>query len=357
MFRFLFLTTALAGVASVAVAQDAYANGSYSHAGGSVAHGAQPTLGSVYDSAAPVYQTAPTYDTLGGQYQVAPATTQTYGVDVHSGTVQADTAYAPAQSTTQTYSIAPGNSQTYTVPAGQDATYNIVVPTAAPAPVYAQPEAIYAPQPVAAATGWAARGVYFGARGGVTSNDDTKFTIAGLKKKPSNTVRSEYDTGYTGSVVVGYGARQPHGWGYRMELEAGYQTASVDTHTISGIGKFGGNEAKGDAKTLYGFVNAYGDIPITDRLALTAGGGVGIGTVKFEDYGVAGAGKALDDSATTFGYHLDAGVSYQVSEQVALEALYRYQTFVDAEVRTENGNDTKIDLTSHSVLAGVRVGF
>ena len=350
MFRFLFLTTALAGIAG-----SAYANGSYSHAGGvhvdgSVTYGAQPTLGSVYEA-------APTYGTLGGQYEVAP-TVATHGAAVHTGGVNTGVTYAPAQSTTQTYSIMPGNSQTYTVPAGQDATYNIVVPTAAPAPVYApQPEAVYAPQPVAAG-GWAARGVYFGARAGLTSTDDTKFTIAPLKKGPSNTVRTAYDEpGYTGSVVVGYGARQPHGWGYRMELEAGYQSASVDTHTISGIGKFGGNDAKGDAKTLYGFANVYGDVPITDRLSLTAGGGVGIGKVKFEDYGVKGAGKALDDSATAFGYHLDAGMSYQVSEQVALEALYRYQTFVDAEVRTENGNDTKIDLTNHSVLAGVRVGF
>lgn len=368
MFRSLFLTTALVGITGVSMTQDAHATGTYTAPmGGTVTLDAQPMLGSVYDTAGPVYEpVSENYETLGGQYGViAPApmadTAVHTGYTGHAGhavTTHTEQSYtvapAPAPSTTQTYTIAPGNSQTYTVPPGQNATYNIVVPTPAPAPVvsYAQPQTHVAPQ----AAGWAARGVYIGARGGITRNRDTAFTIKGLKGKPANRIKTGYDKGYTGAAVIGYGVRQAHGWGYRVELEGGYQSAAVDTHVVQGV-KFSGDKARGDAKTLYGFVNAYADLPVTQHLSLTAGGGVGVGKIKFDGYGVKGRGEALDDSATALGYHLDAGVVYQVSDKVALEALYRYQSFVDAEIRTENGNDQKIDLDSHSVLAGVRVGF
>lgn len=364
MLRSLFLTTALAGLATSAFAQGAYVDGTYTSVGGSItvpAHGAptlqgQPILGTAYDA-----PHAGSVDTVtGGQYQTiseAPVVHDEYQqhAPVADHHYQQASPAAPMLQN-QTITATPGFSQTYTVPAGQHATYNVVVPTAAPAVTYAQPVApVYA---APAAAGWKARGVYVGARAGVTRVGDTDFVVAGEHGKPASYIRTEHEKrGYTGALVAGYGARTPQGWGYRVEVEGGYQKAGVESHLVRGTGKFDGNDAFGDSKVLYGFVNVYGDVPITDRLALTAGGGVGVGRVKFDNYGVRGAGTALDDSATALGYHLDAGVTYQVTDAVALEALYRYQSFVDAEVRTENGNDQKLDLDSHSILAGVRVGF
>jgi len=345
MLRSLFLTTALISVAGTATASGVYVNGTYTPAGGSItlpADGSmtigaqQPTLGTAYGAQSGGYHTAAPSPAVGGQYEVVPA--------------------APTHGGHQTLSVTPGSSQTFTVPTDQNTTYNVVVPAAAPAVTYAQPETHHYAEP--AASGWKARSVYVGARAGVTSPRDTDFTVGAFQGNPPADIKSTYEEpGYTGSLVVGYGARTAHGWGYRVELEGGYQTAKVDSHTIEGVGKFEGDYAEGDTKVLYGFVNAYGDIPITHRLALTAGGGVGIGHVDFDGYGVRGVGTALDDSATAFGYHLDAGVTYQLTDAVALEALYRYQSFINAEVTTENGNDEKIDLDSHSLLAGVRVGF
>ncbi len=355
MLRSLFFTTALVGIASSAAAQGVYVNGVYTPAGGSVTVpangsvtlGAEPTLGTTYDTIGAGTQPTTGYQTLGGQYEAV-----THSPTTHSQTTHSQTSNA------QTLTITPGSSQTFTVPTGQDTTYNVVVPAAAAAPVttYAPQPEIYAESP---AIGWKARGVYVGARAGLTSPRDTDFTIGAFRGNPPAGVKTDYDEpGYTGSLVVGYGARPTNGaWGYRVELEGGYQTANVNSHTIEGAGRFSGGDAQGDTKILYGFVNAYGDIPLTDRLALTAGGGVGIGYVDFDGHAVRGIGTALDDSAAAFGYHLDAGVSYQLSEAVALEAIYRYQSFIDAEVTTENGNEQKIDVDSHSVLAGVRVGF
>jgi len=339
MIRTLFLTTALIGIvghSATATAQGVYINGVYTPAGGTMSIpadgtftvGAQPTLGTTYDAGA----------AAGGQYQVSPQGIVTTTPSAGHGAVTAT----------------PGYSQTYTIPTDQDATYNIVVPSAAPAVTYAEPT--YAAEPAAA--GWRARGIYVGARAGVTLPRDTEFTVGPEGANSSADIRNSYDDpGYTGSLVAGYGGRTAGGWGYRVEVEGGYQSAEVESHRVSGVGTFKGKDVSGDTKVLYGFVNAYGDIPVSERVALTVGGGVGVGRVEFDNHGISGAGTALDDTATAFGYHLDAGVSYQLTETVALEALYRYQSFIDAGLRTENGNTEDVDVDSHNLLLGARVGF
>jgi opacity protein-like surface antigen len=336
--KLLLAATALGLIGHVTsvTAQGVYVNGVYTEAGqsitipatGNVTIGGSPTLGTEYG----------TTTSQGGQYQV---TSDGYVAQNQTYTIPATT-----------------SSQTYTVPTDQDTTYNIVVPSAAPATTYTQPASYAAPTYVEPrASGWTARGVYVGARAVVGLPRDTSFTVDDAVDGAPTTVDNEYDDPrFGGSLLVGYGARSA-GWGYRVELEGGYQSADVERHTLSGLGTFGSDVAEGDTSVLYGFVNLYGDVPITDRLALTAGGGIGLGKVDFDGHGVRGLGQVLDDDGVAFGYHLDAGVAYNVTDTIALEALYRYQRFVDAELTTENGNTEDVDVSSHNFIAGVRVGF
>ncbi len=365
MLRSFLLTTALVGVAGAAAAQDVHMGGAYVATDGIVTLGEPISASSLPRSGIPVHHidamshggTMPhggtihggSYEVLGGQYEVVGPQEIVQPI--------AAPALLPAPATTQTVTMTPGTPQSFTMPHGQNATYNIVVPAAtAPAVTYAPTAPVYA-APAPAAVGWKARGVYVGARAGVVSQRDTDFDIRDLETGKIGTIESSYDDpGYTGSLVVGYGARSKAGWGYRVELEGGYQSAEVDRHTI-GKTKVSSRESVGDVNVTYGFVNAYGDIALTDRIALTAGGGVGAGHVSFDKFGTRSTGTALDDSDTAFGYHLDAGVAYQLTDKVALEALYRYQSFMDVEVRTENGNRDKIDLDNHSILVGARVGL
>jgi|GEM_PF-936989 len=351
MLRSLYLSTALVGLAGTAMAQGTYVDttGYTPHTGtygtaidGTVTLGEQPLIGTTYGTVP--METMPMHSapiTTGGQYTVAPSTAITMPASGH-----------------QTITATPGTSQTFTIPSGQNATYNIVVPSTAPA-VVQQAQPTYAPvQQVAPALGWKARGVYVGARAGVTATRDTQFNLGRRPGEAGTEIRNEYDDpSYTGSLVAGYGARSTEGWGYRVEVEGGYQTAEIDAHELIGVARATGPDALGDANVLYGFVNVYGDVELTDRLGLTAGGGVGLGHIEFDKYGIRGGDPVLDDSATAFGYHLDAGVTYQLTDKVALEAMYRYQEFLGANVRTEAGNEDDIDLESHSILAGVRVGL
>lgn len=220
------------------------------------------------------------------------------------------------------------------------------------APVYAAPAvavpAVKAKKPRGA---WSSR-VYVGARGGWTGTRDTGFNIA------TGGVRNSYENrGYNVAAVVGWGAKIKKSIGYRLEAELGYQTADVDSHRVGGT-TFG-SAAEGDTSTLYGFANAYLDVPLFSRLNGIIGGGAGIGRVEFDGHGIdlAGVGTVVDDADTVFGYHLDAGLSYDVTDRLALEAMYRYTQFVDVELKAEDGTRSDDDVSSHNVLVGARYGF
>lgn len=234
----------------------------------------------------------------------------------------------------------------------QPATYTVPAVTApAPQPVtsYAVPAA---PAPHAK-RGWSSK-VYVGARGGWTRARDSEFDLV------PGQVTNKYDNaGYTVAALVGWGGKVQNSIGYRLELEGGYSSVEIDKHTL-GANTFTGANAFGDTNVLYGFANAYLDIPVAQRVNAIVGGGVGLGRIEFDGHGINGGGgnvTAMDDEDTAFGYHLDAGVSYDVTNQLSLEAMYRYTSFVDAELTATDGTSSDVDLDSHNVLIGARYGF
>ena len=223
----------------------------------------------------------------------------------------------------------------------------------APAPVAVAPVAV---APVVAAPivrtnaaprGWNSR-IYVGARGGLAFQRDTDFVANRVK------VETEYDDpAYSISAVAGWAAKVNNNIQYRLEAEIGYQFADVDSFSSPGATSTG---ASGDAETIFAFANAYVDVPIIDRLSGTVGGGLGVGRVDFDDLSFSG-GTLVDDDDTAFGYHLDAGLTYDITDQIALEALYRYTSFVDVEVTAVDGTTSEDNLDSHNVLIGARYGF
>ncbi len=216
-------------------------------------------------------------------------------------------------------------------------------------------QAPVAPAPVIvakpAARGWSSQ-VYVGARGGWSGIKDTGFGIQG------SNVRNDYeDRGYNVAAVVGWGAKVSNSIGYRLEAELGYQTADVDSHRVGG--QTFSSQAEGETNTIYGFANAYLDVPLVSRLNAVVGGGLGVGQVEFDGHGIdlPGIGTVQDDEDTVFGYHLDAGLSYDVTDRLALEAMYRYTQFVDVELTSEDGVTSETDVDSHNIVVGARYGF
>ncbi len=188
-------------------------------------------------------------------------------------------------------------------------------------------------------------GFYIGVRGGVSGFDETKFTNAGTG------FSADYDTGYAASGLIGYEfADFSHRYAFRVELEAGYQGADVDD--ISGAAG-----STGDLGLTTVFANAYADIGLTSRIDIVLGGGLGVGFVDLENHGTPGAGVLLDDDDAAFAFHLDAGVSVDLTKSVSLEALYRYTAAVDADLTTTGGASNGVDVDAHQGLLGLRWRF
>ena len=186
-------------------------------------------------------------------------------------------------------------------------------------------------------------GVYFALRGGYMHVDDLDLGAA-------SKADFEVDDGYVASGAIGYQfSNIEPGFDLRLEVEVGYQQASIESAVINGADSSG----SGEAGVVYGFFNAYGDYRIAPRFELFAGGGLGAGAVTVDYDGMSGV-MALSDEELAFGYHLDAGISYQVTPDVALEAGYRFSSFLDAEVGSASGGASDVDLDSHQLLLGLR---
>jgi opacity protein-like surface antigen len=352
MFRKLLCGTAvLALTGHAALASQVIVNGQPYAAGGThnvsyghsaAGHNCCVTAPAVTTIAAPAvtYEAAPTIT-----YQTAPASTYT-AAPITYETI-------PATPITS-YDAAPISYET--IPAAPVTTYEAApVTTYQPAPVTPvyQPVAPVKPAPVVMRDkkkkGWGSQ-VYVGARGGLSIAEDTDFVVG------PNAINNDYDDGgYNIAYVVGWRNRVSPRLAYRLEAELGYQETEIDAHSTGGT-RFDGTSF-GDTETLYGFANLYLDVPVFGGLNGIVGGGVGVGQVEFDGHGVNDLGVVMDDEDTVFGYHLDAGVSYDINERLSLEAMYRYTSFVDVELEAVDGTTSETDVDSHNVLVGARYGF
>ena len=209
---------------------------------------------------------------------------------------------------------------------------------------------------------------YIGARGGLAFVEDVEYDLTEEDKgdpAPAITaiiaileptvfgVSAEHETGYVVTGMVGYEFVdvQP-GMTLRPELEIGALTAEVDTITAEGEGTF---SAGGDTSVLFGFVNLFADFEVAESVDLIVGGGVGLGHVDLDKHSI-DEGVLVDDSATAFGYNIGAGLGVEVEEGVKLEAMYRYMSFIDAELETEfgAGGTDEVDVNAHTATVGIR---
>ncbi|NEX14872.1 MAG: porin family protein [Prosthecochloris sp.] len=152
----------------------------------------------------------------------------------------------------------------------------------------------------------------------------------------------------------------------RVEAEIGYQTNDAVSAEILSDKKAKDDDSwdwGGDVSLTTFMFNGYYDIPLMEsglELFLTAG--VGGAFYSFDD-----VGDINDDSyrgttnGSTWAYQLGAGLALPVSDNLIVDARYRY--FDTAEFTTEDDFDgfddvaMNLDISSHSALVGLRYNF
>ncbi|MGM0450919.1 MAG: outer membrane protein [Pseudomonadota bacterium] len=208
---------------------------------------------------------------------------------------------------------------------------------------------------------------YFALRAGVNDTRQTEFSVDDTVTQ-NTTVSSKYDTGYNTSLALGRTYDSGSDFNVRTEFELGYSAAEVDSHqekvvdrsnpVPSTVSSTSLTPAEGDLMVTTGFASVYGekDLEIVPEANFIFGAGAGVAHVDFDGYGVTGT-TVMDDDDVTYGFHLSTGWSYELNEQLALEAMYRYQSIEEVELESESNATSRIRVDSHNFLAGMRYSF
>ncbi|HSV28259.1 MAG TPA: OmpA family protein [Candidatus Omnitrophota bacterium] len=184
--------------------------------------------------------------------------------------------------------------------------------------------------PAAAHAQW-----YIGADAGVNFTEDSSGSGNGRSYK------GEYEWGYVGLGQVGYNFGGP-----KAEFEVGYRTNDHDN--INNI------SANGDTSSWSFMANGIYEFLPQSKFHPFLGAGIGYANV---DTNGTSAGVAYSGDEWVFAYQGLAGVAYDVADNVAIKAQYRYFATLDYDIRATNGLRGEADYNNHSVLVGLTYKF
>ncbi len=185
----------------------------------------------------------------------------------------------------------------------------------------------------------ASEGFYVGAGAGVNWTEDSNFRFEGT----NTNAKSDYKIGGIGDVSAGYATS----YGLRPELEFAWRWRNSVDSTSSNAAAFNG--AGGKASSIAFMGNLLYDIDTGTAFTPYIGAGAGIAQVRQEV-------GPLSDRDWVFAYQGIAGVSYGLTNNLALTLDYRY--FATLDPKYDFGPVTvKGEYTNHTILAGLRYTF
>ncbi|WP_024587075.1 outer membrane protein [Aliihoeflea sp. 2WW] len=187
--------------------------------------------------------------------------------------------------------------------------------------------------PVEVGSGWYLRGdVTY-----VVSDPLYEFTVLGEDTRNNR---------FGGSVGIGYHFNDI----LRGDISAGLLAS--DRFSVAGGGeRF---DAKHDA--WYGMANAYLDLGTVSGFTPYIGAGAGLmHTRQGYDYSVGGTSMfAFQENQTNFAYALNAGINYQVADNVSLDFGYQYVDSPRAEYLNTDTLTIDRGIDYHQIKVGLR---
>lgn len=185
-------------------------------------------------------------------------------------------------------------------------------------------------------------GPYMGAQAGVNWARDRDITRAGASVSP------DYDLGPAVSGHLGYNFGQVGPVGLRTEGEVVWRHDGVD--------QLNGRDASGSLSSLGLFGNLLADIPTGTALTPYVGVGLGGVQVRVNDVAAPGFGR-VDDSEWKLGYQGIAGLSYALTDKLALRGDYRYMATTSPTFTADNGQSVKVPTGNHTLMVGLTWHF
>ncbi|SEP60608.1 Opacity protein [Faunimonas pinastri] len=228
---------------------------------------------------------------------------------------------------------------------------------AADLPIYSPPPATPAviPPPPVAASGWYLRGD-IGYK--IYQNPDVRYDGAVIGAV--NFSHEKIDN--TGTIGGGVGYKF-NDW-LRADVTVDYEwPGKFHGNTPCGACGSGLNDEYADISAVTGLANVYADLGYYAGFAPYIGAGVGLSYLRTSDvHSINADGTRVDfdsDGRTNFAWALMAGVSYDITHNVALDVGYRYLNLGDA-VAKDPDYDGRIkykDIAAHEIRVGLRYTF
>jgi outer membrane protein OmpA-like peptidoglycan-associated protein len=164
---------------------------------------------------------------------------------------------------------------------------------------------------VAAPANAHANGWYIGIAGGGSWVENSAVNhTSGVPTHVDDT--NDWDTGWIAAASMGY--RWPSNW--RLELELAYR---------SNDGAYIADTAASIELTEFTqMLNAFYDIPLTSRMTLSLGAGLGGDMVSYSNANTGGFPLAVDDDDYVLAGQLIAQLGFAITSRVELYADYRY---------------------------------
>lgn len=149
-----------------------------------------------------------------------------------------------------------------------------------------------------------------------------------------------------GSVAIGV-STAVKGGAVRAELEYNKNEDAEKTHTVSAMGVNFNGKLKVESQSL--MLNGYYDIDTGTKFTPYVGAGIGYAKIK-GSLSVLGISESIDDN--NFAWQIGAGASYALTNNVSVDAGYRYVDYGDF---TED--EVKLDTSAHELYIGARYTF
>jgi OmpA-OmpF porin, OOP family len=184
------------------------------------------------------------------------------------------------------------------------------------------------------------KGWYVGLGGGISTQESADF-VTTPPGGPAGTVPIEFDTGWAVMGSVGY--RWDSNW--RVEFELAFRQNDWER-------KIGGPNT-GELTQFSQMINLAYDFPLSDRMTLSVGAGLGGNLVSVDVN--APPTVSLDDDYVLAG-QLIAGLGYQITRQLELFVDYRY--LVSSKPRHAfnflGARELEFENDNHTFMVGLR---
>lgn len=169
-------------------------------------------------------------------------------------------------------------------------------------------------------------------------SNDVKITEEEGKEK-----QNANDNVYGGSLAYGIKTGA-----VRTELELNIRSKAEKKYTE------GKNSWKNSLENNSLMLNAYYDIDTGTKFTPYVGAGIGMARLKAK---IADSdGVSFSKNKTSFAWQIGAGVSYAMTDNLSLDAGYRYVDSGDVTIKNED-EKYKFESNSHEFLLGLRYSF